>query len=185
MTASTAADHPPHQQGSAVPRATDREIAPRLEATLRRIAQFADLRPDWDSYGGDPPSPRARTEAGQWVEIVADLFGARAGDAAVPYSVAPLADGGVQLEWRGRSGVVELEVGPEGELGYLFLAGAEGGAPAEEGDDASWSDVLRALSRVFTEDTDDTEAVVLGPAHKEYSVMVRINRERGEPLVEI
>lgn len=149
MTTSAAADHHPSPRSSAVPREANREIAPRLDATIKRIAQFADLEPDWDSYGGDPPSTVAREEAARWVEIVADLFGSRAGDSAVPYSVAPLADGGVQLEWRGRNGVVELEVGPAAELGYLFLVNAEDGAWAEEGDDASWSDMLRRLLRAL------------------------------------
>jgi hypothetical protein len=149
MTASTAADQQPVPRSFAVPHEANREIASRLDATIKRIAQFADLDPDWDSYGGDPPSPVARAEASRWVEIVADLFGARAGDRAVPYSVAPLADGGVQLEWRGRNGVVELEVGPDADLGYLFLLNAEDDAQTEEGDDASWSDVLRRLLRAL------------------------------------
>jgi hypothetical protein len=141
MTASFAADRSP--------KSAEHIGGPLIAGALRRIAQFADLESDWDSYGGEPPSPIARDEAGRWVEIVADLFGSRAGDAVRPYSVAPLADGGVQIEWRGRHGVVELEVGPSGELGYLFLA-QEGPVPrAEEVEDASWSDVLRALLRAL------------------------------------
>jgi hypothetical protein len=145
MTASTAADHAPNQKGSAVQLESDRDTASRLQATLNRIAQFASLETDWDSYGGEPPSPVARAEAGRWVEIVADIFGGRAGDTSIPYSVAPLADGGVQLEWRGRNGVVELEVDPDGALGYLFLAGDQ----TEDGDGATWSDVLRRLLRAL------------------------------------
>ena len=135
MTASTAADRSPHP--------------PHLDDTLRRIAAFAELEPDWDSYGGEPSSPIARAEATRWVEIVGDLFGPRAGAAVRPYSVAPLADGGVQIEWRGPGGIVELEVGPAGELGYLFVKDQVSGSPCEEADDASWSDVLRTLLRAL------------------------------------
>jgi hypothetical protein len=145
MSASTAANPSPDPRTSTVRLDSNQGSTPRLGAALNRIAQFADLKTDWDSYGGDPPSSVARAEAGRWVEIVADLFGARAGDTAIPYSVAPLADGGIQLEWRGRNGVVELEVGPEGELGYLFLLDDQ----TEEGDDATWSDVLRRLLRAL------------------------------------
>jgi hypothetical protein len=116
---------------------------------LRRIAEFADLEPDWDSYGGEPSSSVARSEAKRWVEIVVDLFGARAGDGARPYSVAPLADGGVQIEWRGVGGIVELEIGPAGELGYLFVADETDGGQTDEADDASWSEVLRVLLRAL------------------------------------
>ena len=83
------------------------------------------------------------------MEIVGDRFGSRAGAAVRPYSVAPLADGGVQIEWRGPGGIVELEVGPAGELGYLFAKDQVSGSQGEETDDASWSDGLRTLLRVL------------------------------------
>lgn len=120
-----------------------------VAAVLRRIDECAALGPDGDSYGGEPLSPVARAEASRWVEIVADLCGARVGAAARPASVAPLADGGVQIEWRGPGDVLALEVGPAGELGSLCLAAAAGGQRAEEADDAAWSDVLRALQRAL------------------------------------
>src|SRR4051794_29719413 len=113
MTDLTTTNPPPNPRASAIPSETNGEVTPRLKATIKHIAQFADLEPDWDSYGGDPPSPVARAEAGRWVEIVAELFEARVGNTAVPYSVTLLANGGVQVEWRGRGGIVELEIGPE------------------------------------------------------------------------
>lgn len=149
MTAPTAGDRSPDRPSSPTSDARDRASLPPLDATLRSIAEFAHLKPDWDSYGGAPSSPVARTEAKRWVEIVADLFGPRAGDRARPYSVAPLADGGVQVEWRGMGGIVELEVGPAGELGYLFVSDEADGAQADEADDASWSEVLRVLLRAL------------------------------------
>ena len=121
-----------------------------LDVVRQRIA---DLAPDRDSYGGDPPTSVARTEAIRWAEIVADLFEPRVGSAARPYSVAPLADGGVQIEWRGTQGLVELEVGPDGALGYLFVPIEANGSQSDETDDASWSDVLRALLRAFVSQT--------------------------------
>jgi hypothetical protein len=145
MSASTAADRSP-DRASATPRAT--QTLP-IEVAVRRIAGFADLEPDWDSYGGEPSSPVARTEAIRWVEIVADLFRPRAGSAAGPYAVAPLADGGVQIEWRGSRGLVELEVGPDGALGYLFVPEEAADSRSEEADDASWADALRALIRAL------------------------------------
>jgi hypothetical protein len=150
MIASTAADRSTDPRSSSTPKTGDRLGEPSLEAALERIAGFADLKPDWDSYGGEPSSAVARFEARRWVEIVADLFAVRAGAAARPYSVAPLADGGVQIEWCGGGSVVELEVGPAGELGFLFVPDEAGVAPSEEADDASWSDVLRTLLRALT-----------------------------------
>jgi len=149
MTASSAAGLSPDPRSASVSPDAGSTIRPLLEGALRRIAQFAQLQPDWDSYGGDPPSQVALAEAGRWVEIVGDLFGPRAGTAAAPYSVAPLADGGIQLEWRGVNGTVELEVGRNGELGYLLVASEDSGTHTEEVDDASWSDVLRLLFRML------------------------------------
>lgn len=150
MTPSTAADRPIGPTSPATIESSVHPEAPTLEATRRRIDEFADLGPDWDSYGGEPSSPIARAEAKRWVEIVADLFGTRAGAAARPYSIAPLVDGGVQLEWHGPLGIVELEVGPAGELGYLFLTDDEpSNDRAQVADDASWSEVLWTLLRAL------------------------------------
>jgi hypothetical protein len=149
MTASTATNPVPDPRSVSAPIAIGRRLVPLLEATLQRLAAFGDLEQDWDSYGGAPPTTIALTEAGRWIEIVADLFGARVEDASIPYSVAPLANGGVQLEWRGRNGIVELEVGSGGDLAYLFLPKGEDSNGAEESDDASWSDVLRKLMRAL------------------------------------
>ena len=135
MTASLAADRLPNPTS--------------IAATLQKIAGFADLEPDWDSYGGERSSPVVRAEAMRWVEIVADLFGTRAGDAAQPYAVAPLADGGVQVEWRGPKGSVELEIAPAGEFGYVFVPDNPSGSPVEEVETASWSVVLRTLRRAL------------------------------------
>ena len=149
MTASIAADTLPEPRSAPAPVEVERGTGQPIDLVLRRIAGFADLQPDWDSYGGDPPSALARSEAVRWVEIVSELFGARVGMAVVPYSVAPLANGGVQIEWHGRNGIVELEVGPEGELAYLLVMSEGASTDAEESGDASWSDVLRRLLRAF------------------------------------
>ena len=37
----------------------------------------------------------------------------------LPWATAPLADGGVQFEWRGPGGAIEVEIAPDGRLGYL------------------------------------------------------------------
>ncbi len=126
-----------------------RSIDPRIKQTLTRIESLGRLEPDWDSYGGLPATSVARTAAIEWVEIAADLFGSRVDAAAVPYSVAPLAHGGVQLEWRGARGIVELEVGPSGDLGYLVKIDRRGDVATAEADVASWADVLRAMLSVF------------------------------------
>ena len=43
----------------------------------------------------------------------------------MPYHIAPLADGGILLEWGTRGGGDELavDIGAEGEFGYLLITG--------------------------------------------------------------
>ena len=38
---------------------------------------------------------------------------------SVPWVIAPLADGGMQIEWRNDRGAIEVEIGPTGSLRYL------------------------------------------------------------------
>ncbi len=40
-------------------------------------------------------------------------------DFADPHMIAPLSGGGVQIEWRGPGGLLELEIDSEGQLSYL------------------------------------------------------------------
>jgi len=46
-------------------------------------------------------------------------LGEAAGEDAVPWAIAPLADGGVQFEWHGPSDMIEVEIGPGGDFDYL------------------------------------------------------------------
>jgi hypothetical protein len=114
-------------------------------------ARLAKLPAGWDGPGSVPASSKALFRAER---ITRDaLIGFL--QAAGPYLV-PVGDGGVQVEWHGATGEIELTVGPGGdELSVWFrdhLTGAElegqdeearalflGWAPwiAASGDDAS------------------------------------------------
>jgi len=92
-----------------------------VQPTLQRLTQLAGLPGGWDSYGAAPPSPQAIFVARELLVAVASRFGRTVGDRVRPYALAPIADGGVQIEWRGPRAEIEVEIDPIGQLGYLLI----------------------------------------------------------------
>jgi hypothetical protein len=88
-----------------------------LRPTLKRLAQLEALERDWDSYGGLPPCARSLTMAQSIMVRMAKRFEER----GVPAEVMPIADGGIQLEWQGRSGALALNAAPDGSWSYLLI----------------------------------------------------------------
>jgi hypothetical protein len=91
---------------------TEREAATGTEttaselpaATRERLAELSVLEADWDSYGALSPSPRSLTMAEHIILGMVTRFEAR----GIPTEVMPIADGGIQVEWRGRSADLAL-----------------------------------------------------------------------------
>ena len=73
-----------------------------------------------------------------------------AGDAVKPITVAPLDDGGVQLEWRGTGGDIEIEISPDGRLDCLLVLGTGPDRRFVQPGDATEAEVLRRIARVLT-----------------------------------
>lgn len=73
-----------------------------ISKELAQLDEFAKLEPDWDSYGSERISPDAIDQARSLIELVAKARG------VAPYAVAPVADGGVYVEWRGPNGKLEV-----------------------------------------------------------------------------
>jgi len=85
-----------------------------------RVAELQTLEANWDSYGAQPISALATSAARSL------LFWIAASDQQelsnkVPFFIAPLANGGVQLEWREDGLQLEVEVEPNsGAYSYLL-----------------------------------------------------------------
>jgi hypothetical protein len=88
---------------------------PRVE---ERLAKLSKLEPDWDGYGGDPPTEAAVSRTKILLREIHELTG---GSLEVPF-IAPLPDGGLELEWELDSGVeMMLVVPPTGrDVEYLL-----------------------------------------------------------------
>ena len=113
-----------------------------LRASFERLDELSMLEPDWDSYGGLPPTARAIGLASRViVESVAQTGGA-------PSDVLPLPAGGLQLVWAHDPDELQIDVGPEGVLGYLMIRRGEGPPSMSEGDDISLTDVLALVAQL-------------------------------------
>lgn len=120
-----------------------------LGTTRRRLSQLARLEHDWDSYGADPISAEAMRQAQRFLILLEEILGDALGEMIRPHSVAPLADGGLQLEWRSSNSAVEFEFGPQGEIGYLLVKGSEPNRTFHEDDGISLTDGVQLLGRVL------------------------------------
>lgn len=131
---------------------TDTEVdsSPFLTGVAVRLRQLSALAPDWDSYGAKPVSDKAIRATHQLLSTIRDPLGTLLGDQIQPFAIAPLADGGLQLEWRGPKGTLEVDIAPDGKLGYLLVEGQKDRS-FEEGDDVPWNRIPALMRRVMVQ----------------------------------
>jgi hypothetical protein len=123
-------------------------MAARLEPVFERLEDLSKLELDWDACGGEPPSPRAVATAARLIVAVIDRLGIRAGDRALPFEIMPIVDGGLQVEWRGAAGKVQLNVGPDSAISFLHVVGRGRDRRSVEGDDLPLSSAVELAERV-------------------------------------
>jgi hypothetical protein len=121
-----------------------------LLETLQRLNRIEGVGLNWDSYGGEPPSHAAvdSTQNLVWT-LVNKMFGI-VGERAVPYSLAPLSGGGIQVEWRGDNDVIEVEINRAGRYGYLLIHGAGDARSFQEKDDVLESELVDLVRGVVS-----------------------------------
>ena len=117
------------------------------EVAAKRIGDLARLQQDWDGYGGEPIAQEAINRTAGLLMIIQGLTG---GKLQNPF-IAPLPDGGLELEWEMDSGV-ELTLIVRGggrEIKYLLdVPNDSGGIEESEGllpKDASLSELVTGL----------------------------------------
>jgi hypothetical protein len=90
-----------------------------LQSARESLDEIARLPDDWDSYGAARPSASAISRAHLLLASLWEDLAESADDDTIPWAIAPLADGGVQLEWRGPHEAIEVEIDSRGSLNYL------------------------------------------------------------------
>jgi len=120
-----------------------------IQEALGKLNEIADLGPDWDTYGGDPPSPLAIAMARRLLLIVYGEFSRLAYEQSWPQAIAPRADGGVQIEWGTRPVEIAVHTNPSGGLGYLYVDQQSGTPEYKEVPSASFNEVLQLIAKVM------------------------------------
>lgn len=92
-------------------------LGDRLRSALEHLQRLSRLEAGWDSYGASPLDQRALDAARR---TILDLFG-RLANKAVPEAARPLSTGGIQLDFEGAHGQLEVEVSPSGDLRALLV----------------------------------------------------------------
>jgi hypothetical protein len=89
-----------------------------LYETLSAIKEYSFYSPNWDSYGGVPPTFAAAYAA-------LDLLGRTLPSNAAPPSVVPGGSGSLQFEWHRTTGDLEITVEANGatSIGFTDAAG--------------------------------------------------------------
>ena len=120
-----------------------------LASTIKRLKELAQLEADWDSYGAEPVSSIALVTAFELLDAVKERLSTK-GKEALPQFIAPLADGGLQLEWSREQGDIEIEIDPDGDLGYVLIEGQGENRKFTEQHQISLEEVLNLLSQFLS-----------------------------------
>lgn len=116
-----------------------------LEPSLERLAEIAQLAPDWDSYGAAPPSAHAIARSAAFLVKLHSSFVEHLGKYSGPSHIAPLADGGIQLEWSGPQAELDVQITPEGTFGYLLTRAWGTEQTYEEADEVPESKIIQLI----------------------------------------
>lgn len=88
-----------------------------LIEALEKIASFSGLPENWDSYGGVGLSDEARHAALQFVvQLLTDTLL----NSSIDLDILPIPTGGIQFEWSGPGGDLEVEIDQDGHFHSLM-----------------------------------------------------------------
>ena len=120
-----------------------------LQPAFERLDELAKLERDWDSYGALPLTSTALALADGMMRKSVKQLGSPLGERVAPYTLMPIADGGVSIEWRGSRATLELDIGPSGALSYLLIDHSTEVRQFEEASDISEGQALDLVGRVL------------------------------------
>jgi hypothetical protein len=112
----------------------------------REIDEIATLKPGWDGHDAPVLSGLVASRA---FLLLLSLEDATGGAVPLPATVAPIADGGLQLEWDRDRLQIEVQVAPDGTYGYLLIHDPFGSERYEEADDLTLAAMIQVLLDAF------------------------------------
>lgn len=121
-----------------------------MASASSKLDELARLEPDWDSYGAQRISAIAINQANRLLLDATRHYlelGYPEVSRVKPWFIAPLADGGIQIEWRSDSGSMEVEIGGDGRVEYLIER--EDGQYEDSGalKDSDWTQLIDTVCR--------------------------------------
>lgn len=132
-------------------RRTLHETHRNLEPAMERIGELASLDDDWDGEEAVKPTSRAIATAYQLIFCVTAPAFRPSRPALSPSTSAPISDGGIQVEWDGDQDRIEVQVNPDGSLGYLIIRRVGEALEYEESDHAMLGDVVALIHEIVGE----------------------------------
>ncbi|NOT58686.1 MAG: hypothetical protein HOP19_00505 [Acidobacteria bacterium] len=137
------------RHGVPAPQATLTTKDSLIVSVQKKLREISQTEADWDSYGAQPTSLNAIRQAEELFALLVNRFHQSKGDKLLPYDVAPLPNGGVQLEWRGTNGALEVEIHPNAELRYLLVKGQGEQRQFQEDEKTSAAAIIELVSGIF------------------------------------
>ncbi len=92
-------------------------IRPGLVEAMRCLDTFAKYYPDWDDTGA---AIIARDTILRAKSLVRNILVHDSPGGMEPFYIGPIPNGGIQIEWRGPTHGVEIEIRPDRTYGYLL-----------------------------------------------------------------
>lgn len=111
-----------------------------LRRAQQKLKELSELRDNWDSYGSRPIQQKAS-------ETAAKLLTETAKVRLPEPQIFPVPGGGLQLEWDNAKGELELEILPDGEIGFLIVD--KENEMLEGRLSPNWSDEIYRLAQWF------------------------------------
>ena len=121
------------------------------QESLIELEELRSLGPNWDSYGGEPPTAQALISGENLLQSAQMILGKYVGSRLEPEYIAPRADGGIQIEWGHRPAKVSVSVTPQGGFAYLAVSWENGVREPREKHAVSLDDVIQEIARVVFE----------------------------------
>lgn len=116
-----------------------------LIEAIEKIAAYSELPDNWDSYGGVGLTSQARKRAQEFVLclLAEDLL-----DVRNEVDILPIPTGGIQFEWAGPGGEIEVEIDQHGDF-HLLIEHADGSCEASSQDKpVRWPSVRDQIKQI-------------------------------------
>ena len=121
----------------------------KIRSALEKLEKLSHLPVNWDSYGGDVPSGLALKNARSFLFKLPSYFPYLSPHEINPFTIVPVCDGGIQIEWRNQYAEIELEVESDGKFSYLFIDKSQKERVFLEEHGLVPSDIIKLLEKVF------------------------------------